>query len=409
MTLRFGWEWERALEVKTPELAATWSRLTIEVVGVTATLVEERFSAHGIRKSIDVPTYPLAEWIAFNWWAIWAPRARNASTGFHLPGAGDGFPWPDLTFLSGAGSVSASLRRRDREPDFVRFLSSVEAVLEPEAAAAEMARFVDATVRQLEDTGIAGTPLQLEWAEIVATTGPEREFCLVAAAMGLDPYDLGDDETEQILLLEPLSGSSVAADLAGAVDPGSLTAAQEWAEAAVAQVRAFTGPQFDVETQPLPFGERVPPWSVGYGRARRVRKQLSVGPIEQLGLEDLIGIITVDQEAPVTVSGLVGAREHVTTVAVGAATQTARRFTGARALGRRTFDPHLGELLLTATYRPYAEKVERAFAAEFLAPADGVAELLDGDYSEAALGRVARRFDVDRRVIEHQVETQLIA
>ncbi len=409
MTLKFGWEWEPAPEVGAPELAATWSRLTIEVVGVTATLVEERSSAHGIRKSIDVPTYPLAEWIAFNWWAIWAPRTRDAATAFHLPGAGDGFPWPDLTLLSGPGSVAASLVRRDREPDFVRFLSSVEAVLDAEDTATEIARFIDATVRRLEDEGITGTPLQLEWAETSATTAPQRDFCLVAAALGLDPYNLDDDQLKMVLRLGSLSDTTMAADLAGAVDPASLAVAQEWAETAISRVPASAGPQFEVKAQPLPFGERVRPWMVGYERARLLRDRLSIGPTERLELEDLIGLVTLDQKTPVTIGGLVSARKHATIVVTGSTSATAQRFTGARALGRRTFDSHVGEILLTATYRPYAEKVERAFAAEFLAPAEGVAELLDGDFSEDAFDSVARRLAVDRRVIERQVENQLIA
>lgn len=206
MTLRFAWDWESAPPVRTPELAATWSRLRIDVAGVTATLVEERSAAHGVRKSLDVPTYPLAEWIALNWWSAVAPAARQGSHGLRLPGAGDGFPWPDLTLRPGPGYVVASLHRMDRDPYFVRFLSSVEAVLDAEATTQELSRFVDATVRRLEEAGITGTPLQAEWRAITAADDPEREFCLAAAALGLDPYDMDHDETRKVLALGDFRG-----------------------------------------------------------------------------------------------------------------------------------------------------------------------------------------------------------
>lgn len=408
MTLAFGWEWESAPDVRAPELAATWSRLRIDVVGVTATLVEERASAHGIRKSIDVPTYPLAEWIAFNWWAIWAPRARKSSAGFQLSGAGDGFPWPDLTLLSGAGAVSASLTRRDGDPDFVRFLSSVSAVLDPESTATEMGRFIDATVRRLEDKGVLGTPLQVEWDVIASTTEAERDFCLVAAALDLDPYDLDDLQTASILHLEGISNAEVAADLASAVGPDHLLAAQEWVETALQHLRNSSQPHFEVPVDPLPFGERIPPWKVGYERARALRSRFSVGAADRLDLDDLIQIRSLDRQPPTAISALVGARGTGTTVAMGSSSPTAQRFTAARALGRRTFDAREGEILLTATLRPYAEKVERAFAAEFLAPAAGVEALLGGDYSENALAEAASRLNVASKVVEHQLENQLV-
>jgi hypothetical protein len=143
VTLKFEWAWESAPEVRAPELAATWARLRIDVAGVTATLVEERDSAHGIRKSIDVPTYPLAEWIAFHWWAILAPKARLADGDQSLMRAGERFAWPDLTLTAGSGYLSASLRRMDTPPYFVRFLSSIEAVVDLDATVDELGKFVD--------------------------------------------------------------------------------------------------------------------------------------------------------------------------------------------------------------------------------------------------------------------------
>lgn len=66
-------------------------------------------------------------------------------------------------------------------------------------------------------------------------------------------------------------------------------------------------------------------------------------------------------------------------------------------------------MLLRATLRQYAERVERAFAAEFLAPAVGVAELLQQDFTDSAIEKLALHYGVSPRVIEHQVENQVAA
>src|SRR5438309_2067187 len=111
--LRFEWEWEPAPAVKAPELRATWSRLELRVGDQCVTRVEDRESDSS-RRSIFVPLYPLAEWIAYNWWLLKADArpqvhlTRRRSSGRAAPDAasrfrrhtmreaGDGFLWPDL-------------------------------------------------------------------------------------------------------------------------------------------------------------------------------------------------------------------------------------------------------------------------------------------------------------------------
>lgn len=234
MTLRFDWDWQAAPEVKAPELAVTWSRLRIDVAGVTATLVEERASAHG-----------------------------------------------------------------------------------------------------------------------------------------------------------------------GAV---------EWLDSALRSLSESQGPHVHVEPVALPFGERARPWEVGYERASRLRASLGSEPTAMVDLEDLATVVSVAAPAPPGIAGLVDASADTTTVVLSSgASRTGQRFSGARALGRRSFDGRQGQMLLRATLRQYAERVERAFAAEFLAPAVGVAELLQQDFTDSAIEKLALHYGVSPRVIEHQVENQVAA
>lgn len=66
--LRFDVEWLPADDVASAELAATWARLAIRVGDASVTHVDVESGA--VRRSIFVPLYPLAEWIAYNWWFL---------------------------------------------------------------------------------------------------------------------------------------------------------------------------------------------------------------------------------------------------------------------------------------------------------------------------------------------------
>lgn len=69
LPMRFVYEWERGEGVVAPELAATWARLELWVDDNCITQVEDLDSGSA-RRSIYVSLYPLAEWIAFNWWRL---------------------------------------------------------------------------------------------------------------------------------------------------------------------------------------------------------------------------------------------------------------------------------------------------------------------------------------------------
>jgi Zn-dependent peptidase ImmA (M78 family) len=65
---------------------------------------------------------------------------------------------------------------------------------------------------------------------------------------------------------------------------------------------------------------------------------------------------------------------------------------------------------VTSAYT-YRQAVERAFAAELLAPAEGIARLLDSPpeaVSDEELEQIAEHFAVSPVVIEHQVSNQLL-
>ena len=116
MTTSFDFriEWLEAPGVATPELAATWARYEVWVGDRCVTQVE---TADGtFRRGVYGALYPLAYWIASNWWLL-ASHVRPSAVDTRywtwqkcfgtfpwlrqhdLPGAGDGMAWPDLTLV----------------------------------------------------------------------------------------------------------------------------------------------------------------------------------------------------------------------------------------------------------------------------------------------------------------------
>lgn len=411
MTLRFRWDWEPEPDVRLPELAATWCRLSIDLDDTPATLVERRDGSGGPRHGIDVAAYPLAEHLAINWWQLSAPSHLPSGGRVRLVGASSGFAWPDLVLRNDRGLMWATLRRRDKAPEHVRFLTQAETVLNTEGVLSAISDFIDSTVRRLEDKGIAGTLLQDEWAAIQHADESERDFCLAAAAWGQDPYDTPSEVAQQLHATEARIGSSaLLADLARAVPLGRLGDSSEWLlEAANAlDPRVVSLPILG----PLDWSSTagVPPWRIGYERARRLRGLLGLDPRITAPVEELLAVGQTQSSAPTNIDALIRAEDASSlAVVVGAgASPKAKRFASARAIGRHCISPAMGPSLLTRTAL-YTERTERAFAAEFLAPADGIADILAGDFSDDALQRAADHFNVHSILVQHQVENQIAA
>jgi hypothetical protein len=137
-TLDFRLEWLEAPGVTTPELAGTWARYEIWIGDRCATQVE---GADGtFRRGVYGSIYPLAHWIAANWWALTSnirPSAIDARywdwknvhaypwlRQHNFRGAGDGMAWPNLTIVpEGAVSRVAWSQDYGHELTPVRFAS----------------------------------------------------------------------------------------------------------------------------------------------------------------------------------------------------------------------------------------------------------------------------------------------
>jgi len=439
--LRFEFQWEAAEDVNSPELRATWSRFRLFIGDDCLTLVQDHFTGE-VRNWLDVPTYPLAEWVAMNWWFLTTPanisliqtqadvdsplrREKQQfllTDHYSLASAGSGFPWPHLKLIPEKSCYLATVFPAENNLARVSFLGRGDYVLEFGETVRALAKLVDSTCRKLEDVGIQDTPLQVEWAAIQELDVEEEAFCAAAATLGFDPFEMEDATAHAIVDASKVTDDTgLFLELLSAVEPEQVVIGSQWLAAALARLGrsardAESTSATDLKKQVLARSDARPPvlhsartpWVIGYQRARLVRQVLGVPETQPIDIDDLVESASVRRAAPERIQAL-GSWATGTLVSVvgpDRATDRRRHFTQARTLSRYLFDGG-SPTFIVAHGTTIRDRSERAFAAELLVPARGLEELLEGQFSNAARDKAARHFGVNRLVVEHQLENQL--
>jgi hypothetical protein len=435
-SLRFTFEWERGEEVAAPELAATWARLEIWVGSNCVTRVEDA-NSESSRRGIYCSLYPLAEWIAYNWWfvkghvraaeyATW-PSAAAAANGsaasrwmphHNLRWSGDGYVWPNLSLLP-EGVDTRLLWRPDIEPASnrpIRYLSAGDELVDSTVVELSLAQLVESVLTRLEERGIAETPLADEWHAIQAIDDDERAFALAAARVGADSYDLDAAVASVIEAAASRLPGPLLDEFLASVNPHRVDSGLDWIEEATGHLAALTGAPHEVFAQIHDTARawrsqgRGLPWAIGWNQAQLVRRALNLQPDEPFRFDDMV---TFD-ELPSGDRGLQGIGGPTASGAAGLVlgrhlAESGRRFATARALWHLGYADPSSSFLLSGLHTG-RERVERAFAAELLAPAMGLADVLRDDSGLVTTEDVedaAVHYGVSPLLVRHQIENQL--
>lgn len=432
--LAITWDWEAAPSVRLKEHQITWARLEIWVSGEYVTLVED-LNSQSSRRSLYCPLYPLAEWIAYNWWLLRADSRPTMQLGdfsmqgvlaiagssndglrrHNLRSVGDGFLWPDLLIVP-EGRTTRLVWGRDtsiRPGQGIRFLSRGERVLDREVVLHALSSFVEAVLTRLAEQGANETLLEREWRAIGETDAEEESFCLAAARLGLDPYAEGLDVKNEILGVADKLHGRVYEDFLNAVNPEAIVTGLNWVSRGARTIESHRG-QGTNRTARLrdalrgaANGEVTQPWRVGYAQAQEVRSALQIPVGTALYFSELILARKrlIDDRGLQAVGGTANGGQPLVILGRPYRTET-ERFTLARGLWHALFEDD-SLFLVTSAYTE-RQRVERAFAAELLAPAEGIWQRLAG-VSEIGIDdveAVARHFRVAPVLVQHQLENQ---
>jgi hypothetical protein len=414
-------EWEESPRVRARELSATWARLEIYAEAVAITKVEDHRTKGFVRNGIYVPLYPIAEWFVSNWWFLWHEWRRDRPIARHnLLAAREGFALPDLNFLPTESLIELVWRSRQAtEFDRVSFLSDGSRVFLKDVVQEQVRSFVTAVCQRLDDQEITETFLAKEWKAIleIESVPEQRKFCEQAAHLGIDPFDPAGSIAGSLEELDDLLPRTVIDDFCDAVRINDIPFG----------VRAVTGflalrdgtaggsTRWEDLSKRLAISNGHTPWQYGYKQAQHLRTVLGMsGPIDDdlvSVLRELLDTFEVHPfDAPVGIEAIAAQGENQIPsfgISKRAARDQSRRFLLCRALSDFLT---IGKPSLVTNSQTEHQQRNRAFAAEFLAPAQEIRDRLSGDsLSEDDLEDLANEFRVSGFVIRHQVENHRLA
>ena len=421
------------------EKLASGSLLEQATFGLFSVIANERIMTAGqdiesdqLRHGPYVAGYPLAEWFAWNWWRLRCETARPSGTevrhrwdfAHRMATVGDGYAWPNLKIYSdGLQSFLESGPSRHPSTGLFRYFGSAQresmSIEELEVA---IDGYIKNVLSRLDEVGIGDTNLHRLWNDLGAERrDPEStRFRRLEAQLGYDPDELGEGAVRDHLRDAPLIGEGALGEIAGDAAlyvhfRGQMLSASEISD--VARQSGFDADMNDCVTltdaTALPQPGDVPAWRIGADAARCLRKQLKLDgqPVCNHRLTELVGTtvgaISDTNKRSDTISFVLDEHGGRARVALRPKWETGRRFELTRLLGDRVVGCRMhysGERLSPATRTySYRQKMQRAFAAEFLSPFAMVDEMLQGDYSEEAQSDVAQHFAVSPWTIQAQL------
>ena len=418
--LSFKWEWISADGVSSEELAATFARLQIDVGDDCITLVEDR-QTRSSRRAVTVSLYPLAEWVVFNWWFLRAGRANQMSKSpdarYSVRASGDGFIWPNLKFFP-EGSETRLMWQRDKyfgEFSTLRYLAHGDARIYSTGLEFVLTNFVSNVVERLDEMSVKDTALQTEWSALRSLDEEEREFCIASARLGLDPFTEGLQIENAIIEASTRLPPGLLASFYDAANPDNIGPAIAWVEDSLSESQH----QRDMSSSILATRHRVllstptsrrEPWRIGWEQAAIVRDSLKFGIHDPFDVGAIVKPLThISPDVGLRAAGLGGASPSNIVVIGKNYPERALRFTLARALWHLLAADSSSYLVTSA--HTEAQRIERAFAAELLAPAAGIAESIGAleTVEDEDLESIADAYGVDTTVVQHQLRNQILA
>lgn len=429
--LKFQFEWEDPQGARGSELRATWARLSIRAgAGPVTRLIDE--SSKGFRDAVYGPLYPVAEWIAMNWWSLFheveAPgtqRWRSYARRHSLCHAGEGFVLPDLRIKPSGRMTDLNWFPRAFPKAGVSFVEAGNLSLPTEAIRQELFGFVTSVVERLLSENVTGTPLQEEWNAILSMAPEEAAFCETAAALGEDPFAMEESDRDELLEIAGAVPSGLLGEFVAATDFDDISNSLENLNKVLEQVGNSTAslPSLAALRDQAPaIQTAATPWDQGYEFARGLRDQIGLNGHLLATDKELANALSTDEQSlreailtPVKpqweFDALVGTASDGNPVfATSKRREDSQRFAVCRGLFEYLTRADGERSALVSRAFSDRQRANRAFAAEFLAPEKLLRErilfdVLDGEQ----IDDLAEEFGVSSMVIRHQVENHRIA
>lgn len=162
-------DWEHS-EAGTPEERASFAAVGIRSGNLWLTEAEDAF-VNRIRQKVYLSAYPLAEWLAWNWWRLrWEPRrySHEWAMAHRMSTIGGGYVWPDITVISDGERlvlIPAPTRPRPAEP--LRYICQTPTVVRASIFEDAVDALVLRVLGQLRAESVATSNLANIWTDLI--------------------------------------------------------------------------------------------------------------------------------------------------------------------------------------------------------------------------------------------------
>lgn len=396
------------------EIRRTSAMIEIRFGAKNATRCEDAWS-QSVQQGARVAAYPLALWLASSWWRIrWEPRPSGVRLGsgetaagagwrmsHELPAAGYGFLWPLLTFSSDGETIEVNCRSSpDSSEEPVRFLSEFDLFVPAKAFEYETDKFLDLVLRRLDSLG--ETELHVLWRQVLdeRTDPAQSEIRRIEARLGFEPDDAPEPLLEEFLGFASSVGS-------GAADEIAPVCAGSRPGDALREIQNFASRPGITGKAAIPGGvalpdHDMPPWMRGQKLAQELRQSLGLNdqPVQDASLAELLTMSATHLDRPEAAAnapmGLAIQAESGSELKLlfRKKNRQGRRFEAARFIADYLCAGASDRWLPVTDAATARQKLQRAFAAEFLCPIEALRSYLGDEFNTGAFEDAAEHFGI---------------
>jgi hypothetical protein len=414
------WSWAENAQPLNRETAA---ELTLLVDNQPLTQLLDKWS-RTVTSRARVSAYPLAEWLAANWWRIRyepGPDAGAAPTpewrmAHDLPAIGGGYVWPGVRLVSDGESMQISARNSGtvawESAEYLLDLAPTS-VTYPDFDR-EIDAFITLVLDRLAGMDRKDSELAVLWADVLAERGdPEvTAWRQLEARLGF-----AADEAPQGLM-EIMSSLTLEAGAAAVDEVAPILGSTE----TVRRIQALTdlahspgvAARFELNLDAPPPRRGETPADEGRRLAHAVRKHIGKqgGPLEDRRLAAVLNVSekelqsAASAQAPLSLGVKKAGRVDLH---FRRQQKTARRFEAARFIADHIIAPAEDRWLPQTGTSTARQKIQRAFAAELLAPIADLRAMLQDDFSQDAVEEAADYFQVSPLTVRSHLANNRLA
>lgn len=395
---------------------STLAEISITANGWKATELEDLL-AKTVRPAVRVSAFALAQWCASNWWRLlWEPERNTISwkMSHKVGAAGEGFLWPDLTFISDGEAVLVRSRPSPLTPEqSVRYLNSFDEFIPVHEFETEMHSFIESVLGRLTDMRIKATGLDDLWKEVLAERRDPglASWRKLEAIMGYDPDEAPDQTIADLQTAALVYGSSAVEEMAAESMQNAISHIETlWGEPRK-EALPLVIPNFDILKRRINDAMRssLSPWQKATEASRIFREVCALGP-GPVSTSTLAEVLEIKKGSLENAFGLKGPMDagfrngnmSGFSVFLKSPFQGNRRFALLRLVGDHLTAPRNDKLLPATRYaKTQRQKFQRAFAQEFLCPYSDLMEYLDlEEPSDEDIEDAAHHFDVSALMVK---------